>query len=624
MGTKKLALLILSFTILWCLPSHAQLGFCNGNSGDPIFTEDFGTGTSAGPALPPGATSYSFVSETPSDGSYTISSNTAYYGWHNTPDHTPNDVNGKSFIVNADYTPGEFFRRTVGGLCENTSYEFSSWLLNLLPLGDCEGAGIPINVKFQIWDTTDTNLLASGDTGAIQGTASPQWRQFGLVFQTLPGQTSVILKMLNNGGGGCGNDLAIDDIVFKTCGDFIGISDTGNNSNLLLCEDEGPVTTILNANPDSSIYSTHAYQWQQSADGLDWTDIPGAIASTFQVNNLSVTQFYRAKVAEDAMNLSNPLCIAISEVFDIIIIPIPDAPQVSSNDMGLCPDENETVSVSVPPGITVNWYDQPVGGNLLLENSTSYGPKVAGTYYAEAVASQAGCRSHTRTDIAVTFYEVPELTDESLSFCEGTTQPLRAGPQNMSYLWNTGETTPEIWVDLPGTYTVTVTTNDGCVRTKTITLSQIDAPRIDRISSNEYTLTINPANSGDFEYSINGFAFQDHPVFENTPGGLYTVYVREKNGCGMTTQWYVHLVIPKFFTPNGDYRNDRFRPEGFEFLTNYEIQIFDRYGQLLDHSKNRPLDWDGTFNGQALPSADYWYLIKVGEIEVKGHFALKR
>lgn len=609
---------------MFCLSIQAQLGFCTGNSGDPIFTEDFGSGPTAGPALPPGTTSYSFVTGTPADGSYTISSSTAYFDWHDTPDRTPNDVNGKSFIVNADFTAGEFFRRTVDGLCENTSYEFSSWLINLLPMSGCGGAGIPINVKFQIWDNTDTNLLANGDTGPIQGTASPQWRQYGLVFQTLPGQTSVILQMLNNGEGGCGNDLAIDDIVFKSCGDFIDITDTENNTNLLLCEDEGPVTTTLNANPDFSIYNTHAYQWQQSPDGTNWADIPGATNTTFQVVNLNVSRFYRAKVAEDAINLSNPQCIAISEVFDIIYISIPEAPLIAQANITLCPNENERISVNVPPGTIVNWYNQEVGGNLLLENSISFELLAPGTYFAEAVTTAAQCSSYTRTAINVAFYTVPEITDERLTFCEGTSRTLQVEANNMFYLWNTGETTQAISVTTPGIYSAIVTTPDGCQRTKNISLEQIDLPAIGRIWSEEYTLYVATENNGNFDYSLDGTNFKDSPVFENTPGGRYTVFVRERGGCGIVTKEFIHLVIPKFFTPNGDYSNDVFQPEGFEFLDAYEISIYTRYGQLLAFTKNQPMSWDGTYNGSPLPSSDYWYSIKTDGVELKGHFALKR
>lgn len=621
---KKIVWAILFVTGWLPLESQAQLGFCAGNSGDPIFTETFGTGTTYGPSLPIGTTSYSFVGGTPNDGSYTISSNTAYFDWFNTQDHTPNDTNGKSFIVNASFTPGEFFRRTVSGLCENTSYEFSSWLMNLHPKSGCNGNGIPINVRFQIWDSTDTNLLASGDTGSIYDKNSPVWEQYALVFQTLPSQTSVILKMLNNGAGGCGNDLAIDDIVFKTCGDFIDVVDDQSNTHILICEDNGPVTTTLSANPDFSIYNTHFYQWQQSSDGSNWVDIFGENGQSYAPQPIISSTFFRIKVAEDAINLNNPLCNTLSEVFDIIIIPKPDPPYTSSTNVMICPNQNVAITVTIPIGISVNWYDAPIGGNLLLENGISFIPNTPGTYYAEAISSSVDCISSTRTGITVDFYDPPMVLDEDLIFCEGSTITLTAGIANMTYLWNTGGTTEEIEVDTPGKYTVVVTNVNGCSSTKTIELKELVTPIIDHIVSDEYTLEIITANSGDFEYSLNGILFQSSNIFPNTHGGLYTLYVRESNGCGIIPRDYIHLVIPKFFTPNSDNINDVFRPEGIEAYSTYEINIFDRYGNLLKSAKNEPFSWDGRSKNKPLPSSDYWYSIKLDSATFKGHFSLKR
>ena len=305
----------------------AQLGFCNGNSGDPIFTETFGTGTTPGPQLPAGTTTYTFTTGDPQDGFYTISNTTAYFDWHATSDHT-NDTNGKCLIVNASFTAGEFYIRTVSGLCENTTYEFSSYLLNLLPSGGCGGNGIPVNVKFEIWDNTDTNLLASGDTGNIGETTTPIWLQYGLVFQTLPGQTSVILKMINNGIGGCGNDLAIDDIVFKSCGDNISISDASNNNNINICSNQTPYTTTLMVTPDNSVFSTHFYQWEESTDGTTWIDITGETAQTTIVSGINTSSYFRAKVAESAVNLNNSLCNVVSEVFQVVVNQLPIAPTI--------------------------------------------------------------------------------------------------------------------------------------------------------------------------------------------------------------------------------------------------------------------------------------------------------
>lgn len=230
--------------IVTSLDSNAQLGFCSGSSGDPIFEENFGAGV-GNTALPPGTTTYAYDSGFPNDGFYTVRNGSFGngYDWLEINDHTPNDTDGRFLIVNAGFNPGEFYRTTINGLCEFTTYEFSAWLINLLKVpGFCVDLGIeiPINVRFQIWDSTESTLLASGDTGDIYATATPSWGQFGLVFQTVENQESVILKMLNNGAGGCGNDLAIDDIEFKSCGDSVIVTDENNNTSVTACNNETP------------------------------------------------------------------------------------------------------------------------------------------------------------------------------------------------------------------------------------------------------------------------------------------------------------------------------------------------------------------------------------------------
>ncbi len=538
-------------------------------------------------------------------------------------DHTPNDNNGKSLVVNADYTTGEFFRRSVTGLCENTSYEFSSWLMNLLPASGCGGNGIPINVKFQIWDSTDSNLLATGDTEEIHGTDTPIWRQYGLVFQTLPGQTSVILKMLNNGVGGCGNDLAIDDIVFRTCGDYIELTDSFNNSKLTQCETEPETHVVLTATPDFSIYSTHVYQWQQSTDRVNWTDISGENNATYTSGTITNSCYFRVKMAEDANNLANAQCHTISDIYEVLIVPQPDPP-ISDGDIEACTDQIKPLSVTVPENIEVNWYDAATGGSLLLANNTSYYPETSGTYYAESVSTLANCYTGQRTAISFTLFNLPKVSDETLSFCENSSIVLSGPPSHVSYEWNTGETTETINANTPGIYTVKVTNARGCSNLKTITLIETEAPRIQKAVSNENNITMIIGNKGEFEYSLDGQNYQPQTTFKNVRGGLYTLYARQKYKCGVSTFTYLHLVIPKFFTPNGDGINDVFTINGLESLKFSHFSIFDRYGNLITTSRNTSIEWDGTNGGLALPASDYWFHIQTNDTLIKGHFALKR
>ncbi len=603
---------------------QAQLGFCTGNSGDPIFTETFGTGTT-NVALPAGTTSYTFVTATPGDGFYTVSSNSAYFDWFDIPDHTPNDTDGRMLIINADFVAGEFYRTTINGLCENTSYEFSSWMINLLPSIGCGGSGIPINVRFEIWDSTDTNLLARGDTGSINGTVSPEWRQYGLVFQTLPAQTSVILKMLNNGSGGCGNDLALDDIVFKSCGDTVIIEDVNKNTSVNICEVDLPFSTELVAVPDFSIFSTHFYQWQSSSDGIIWADLAGATNQNYITPPLDSNTFYRVLVSEDPVNLTNPLCNSSSEMYIMNVVP-PLDPPLSNGDLVICANDTTPLSVSVPSDITVHWYDAPLGGNLLQSDSTTFYPNgISGTYYAEAESRLGRCLSNTRTALQIAYLEVPQVTDEILEFCENTSITIHANTNitTATYVWNTGETSEEITVQEPGLYTVDVS-NVTCEVTKTIELRQIDNPIIDSVRSNGNDIVVTTINTGDFLYAIDGINYQSENTFFNIEGGLYTIYVKERNCAEVITTAYLHFYIPKFFTPNNDGVNDTFKLAGIEYYGTSSVSIFNRYGKLLKNTVNSPFEWDGTYVGEGLPTDDYWYVIIIDGQTFTGHFTLKR
>lgn len=299
--------------VLTSLTSYCQISFCPGNTGDPIFEENFGQGITNGPPLPASVTSYTFVNRDPADGEYTISEDIRQLNsWHRADDHTGNQ-NGKALIVNASFDSGLFYQIPIKGLCENNSYEFSAFLMNVYNSvsGPCPGSGIPVNVRFQIWDESDTTLLAEGDTGVINGSGTPQWQQFAITFATLSNQTAVILKMLNNGDGGCGNDLAIDDIVFKSCGDETDV--TYNNANNYPFF--SPIT--IKAEPDFSVYNSHFYQWQISQDMEVWENLPNETNDSLTINSSSGLDYYRVLVAEDPINVENKSCNSISNIFTV-------------------------------------------------------------------------------------------------------------------------------------------------------------------------------------------------------------------------------------------------------------------------------------------------------------------
>ncbi len=147
-------------------------------------------------------------------------------------------------------------------------------------------------------------------------------------------------------------------------------------------------------------------------------------------------------------------------------------------------------------------------------------------------------------------------------------------------------------------------------------------------------ITVQASGIGDYEYALDNRdgPYQDGNVFTNVPLGSYTIYVRDKNGCGIAeTNFDQDLTVdgfPTFFTPNGDGVNDLWQfvpPLATGEVNVRSIFIFDRYGRFIAQLDPLARGWDGSSNGSPLPSADYWFkAIGLKNEEIKGHFALKR
>ncbi|WP_353780267.1 T9SS type B sorting domain-containing protein, partial [Winogradskyella sp. 3972H.M.0a.05] len=107
---------------------------------------------------------------------------------------------------------------------------------------------------------------------------------------------------------------------------------------------------------------------------------------------------------------------------------------------------------------------------------------------------------------------------------------------------------------------------------------------------------------GEYEYSLDNGPWQDSGVFTGVTPGEHTVVARDKNGCGIVAGTITVLDYPLFFTPNGDGYNDKWMIPGLD--ANAKIYIFDRYGKLLKQLNPQGSGWDGTYNGELMPTND--------------------
>tara|TARA_B110000967_G_scaffold36795_1_gene36051 strand:- start:758 stop:3127 length:2370 start_codon:yes stop_codon:yes gene_type:complete len=99
--------------------------------------------------------------------------------------------------------------------------------------------------------------------------------------------------------------------------------------------------------------------------------------------------------------------------------------------------------------------------------------------------------------------------------------------------------------------------------------------------------------------------------------GTFYVWVTDVNGCEdvsnfavVYTQPRTNLFIPNTFTPNGDDHNELFLILGNNIKT-FNIQIFNRWGELMFISESSDKSWDGTFDNKKVQEGAYYYNVKV-------------
>jgi len=147
-------------------------------------------------------------------------------------------------------------------------------------------------------------------------------------------------------------------------------------------------------------------------------------------------------------------------------------------------------------------------------------------------------------------------------------------------------------------------------------------------------ITVNASGIGDYEYAIDDIngPYQDSTIFRDVTPGTHTLYVRDRNGCGIAEETFEQDLtvegFPKFFTPNGDNTNDFWQfiqPVEGETIVLISIEIYDRYGKLLQQINQNAQGWDGTYNGRPLPAGGYWFrAVEDDGTVVQGNFTLKR
>jgi gliding motility-associated-like protein len=207
-----------------------------------------------------------------------------------------------------------------------------------------------------------------------------------------------------------------------------------------------------------------------------------------------------------------------------------------------------------------------------------------------------------------------------LAICNNQPIVLDIKAPNAQYLWSTGSNSSQLTVSRGGIFWGKATNlTNSCFFIDSILIDDRPIPAIflgkDTILCETEELQLN-AGIGN-NYPSLRLQWQDGTVgnkYKVTKEGLY--YVRAANNCASRSDSIVvkyskcKLGIPNAFTPNGDGHNDQFRPKYGSEITNYQMLIFNRFGQKIFESTDRLKGWDGKLNGRPQPTGTYAWLIQ--------------
>nr|WP_321225547.1 choice-of-anchor L domain-containing protein [uncultured Psychroserpens sp.] len=397
-------------------------------------------------------------------------------------------------------------------------------------------------------------------------------------------------------------------------------------------------------NNDQSIFIANFFLTENDAEN----DI-NAIANYNNFENTIPLQTVYARVVNQAS------CYSIAEVElqisnNTVFIPTLEA--CDGDDLDGFADFNlNDISMSIanqiPMDATITFYESEIDAFTETNGiSGTFQNTIPNTQTIFVkVESNNQCYSISSVELEVLYTPVL-LEDETFIYCLNSFPEtitlfggvLNDAPNNYYYEWlfngtSTENNTTFNDINEVGTYTVIVTDPNGCSSSRTLTVLPSSDPVIEDVIVTEgiqnNTVTIIASGDGEFEYALDNpdDGFQTENTFINVISGFHTVFVRDSNGCGITEQVISVLGFPKYFTPNDDTFHDRWQVYGVNsnFNQGTSIQIFNRYGKLLTQFTNESAGWNGTFNGRAQPSDDYWFLVTLIDGRTfTGHFALRR
>ena len=320
-------------------------------------------------------------------------------------------------------------------------------------------------------------------------------------------------------------------------------------------------------------------------------------------------------------------CIDLDTVI-VVVNPLPNI-QLIVSDNSVC--FGSPVQFNASGGDSYSWTGQDlnmyIGDNQLINAVNSGMYVVIGT-------SVSGCTSSDSTFILVNPIPSISAIPESSEICFGEYVSFQILGADF-YQWSNGQSST-IYTYQPlisESLTIIGTTTFGCTDTTQVAVIVHPNPIADFIldrnllTSDDPTITISNLSSGNL---VNLWDFGDGNQLVNSLNTIEYSYpfsegdylikltVSSIDGCMDSTEQLIQIkgdviyYVPNCFTPDGDEFNNSFLPiftSGFDPM-NYELTIYNRWGEIVFVSENHLTAWNGYYNNMICPDGIYSYIIK--------------
>lgn len=377
--------------------------------------------------------------------------------------------------------------------------------------------------------------------------------------------------------------------------------------------------------------------------------ISGSATNGTDYNLLPTSVTFAPGQTEATLTLT-PVADGINEPDETVTItlidenpcPLPNPPTVT-----IVIKNYEAPTLVAPPDVFNSCNKQPTvlnatitgGANLLISwnngagngNPVTVMPEVTTTYTVN-VTDQ--CSGNVLTD-QVTVHVPPYtpltlVTSKDTAICGGEPVVLFAnaagGIGTRRLMWSTGETTPSITVYPHNTSTYSVYVQDSCGnrvdRSVTIIVKNPTAAFTYHYTENDKVQLIDGSSSDVVNwlwiFGDGDSSFVQNPEHKFRDTGLFTVtlIVRNAFGCYDTIKTVIRsyppfkFFIPNAFTPTNDFLNDFFDGKGEGFVE-YEMLIFNRWGEQIYKSESYGRGWPGIYKGKPVQLGVYLYKFKL-------------